>query len=155
MSEMYGSKSKGGSQLSPEFETNPYEKLNDLFFNPELEFIISVEDNYLKQAMVSYLNDINLVQKSADLENHEYMFISLSLGTFNFIEKPNFDGKILHELPYDWNNLIETINDYVTENPFSKPEVIEKDGEFWNKPRNEAKKDDSFLDRIKDKLGKK
>lgn len=148
------------SSLSPEFENNPYEALDDLLFDSELEFIVSIEDNYLKQAMAKFLTDNNLRQKNKNFEDYEYMFISLDLGTFNFIEKPNYQDKRVYELPYDWNELMTELKDYIAENPFEKYEIADKNPESWSIPREDTPGTDytkndgeSFLERAKKRLG--
>lgn len=160
MSEMIGAKKNSAAGLSPEFEHNPYEKLDDMLFDEELEYIISVEDDYLKQALSQFLNDHNLRQKTKDFKSFEYMFISFDLGTFNFIEKPNYKDKRIYELPYDWSELMGELKNYLSEHKFEKHEIADKNPESWSVPRedtpgtqhshNDGK---SFLERAKAKLG--
>ncbi len=159
MSEMI---KKGANGLAPGFETNPYEKLDDLLFDSELEFIVFLEDDYLKQAMAQFLNDNNLQQKNKNYQDFEYMFISLDLGTFNFIEEPNLKDKRLYELPLDWDELMIELRSYIAENPFEKKEIDDKNPESWSQPidngggggkehqtQNDGK---SFMERAKEKV---
>lgn len=160
MSDMIRKGKNDASGLAPEFETNPYEALDDLLFDSELEFIVSVEDNYLKQALAMFLNDNNLQQKTKNFKEYEYMFISLDLGTFNFIERPNYKDKRVYELPYDWSELITELKNYITEHPFEKHVIDDKNPDSWSIPRedtpgtkhtdNDSK---SFLERAKAKIG--
>ncbi len=159
MSEMIGAKKNDASGLAPEFENNPYEQLDDLLFNSELEYIVSVEDDYLKQALAKFLTDNNLRQKTKNFKDYEYMFISLDLGTFNFIERPNYKDKKVYELPYDWSELLSELKEYIAENPFEKHEIADKNPESWAVPREDTPGADhsensgeSFLERAKKKL---
>lgn len=157
MSEMIGSKKNDASGLSPEFEVNPYERLDDLLFNPDLEYIVSIEDDYLKIALAQFLNDNNLQQKTKNYKEYEYMFISFDLGTFNFIDKPTLGDKKLYELPYDWDELMINLREYLEEHPFEKKEEVAKNPESWSQPMsagNEAGEPGgndgkSFLERAK------
>jgi hypothetical protein len=162
MSEMIGAKKNDASGLAPEFENNPYEALDDLLFDSELEYIVSVEDNYLKQAMAKFLTDNNLRQKTKNFEGYEYMFISLDLGTFNFIERPNYKDKKVYELPYDWDELMAELKDYISENPFEKHEISDKNPDSWSQPRTDTpgtnhseNSGKSFLERAKEAVGMK
>jgi len=137
---MIGNKKNDLSGLSPEFETNPYEVLDDIFFNPEKEYIIHVEDDYLKQAIWQFLKDNNLEERTKDF-SHEYIFISFDLGTFNCIEKPNYKDKRIYDIPYDWTELMNLLKSYLSENPFEKKQVVQKDQESWSSPREDFKVD--------------
>lgn len=159
MSDMIRKSKEDASGLATGFETNPYEKLDDMLFDSELEYIISIEDDYLKQALAMFLSDNNLRQKTKDFKSYEYMFISLDLGTFNFIEKPNYEDKRVYELPYDWSELMQELRDYIAENPFEKHEIADKNPDSWSVPRKDTpgtKHTDndgkSFLERAKDKV---
>jgi len=154
---MVGTKNKKNDTtgLGPEFEVNPYEKLDDMLFNPDLEYIVSVEDDYLKIALAQFLNDNNLQQKTKNYKEYEYMFISFDLGTFNFIEKPTLNDKKLYELPYDWDELMISLRDYLEENPFEKKEEPVHNQESWSQPINSNPKQPthndgkSFMERAK------
>jgi len=158
MSEMV-KKKNDSSGLSPEFDNNPYERLDDLLFDSELEYIVAVEDDYLKQALALFLNENNLQQKTKNFKDYEYMFISLDLGTFNFIEKPNYKDKKVYELPYDWSELMMELRNYIDEHPFEKHEIADKNEEGWAQPREDTPGADhsdnsgkSFLERAKGKV---
>lgn len=122
--------------LGLEFNTNPYNKLSDLLYDHTKAIIIEVDDNFLKKAMGSFLESHNFHPKSDKHERHGYMYISLEFGFYNYIEEPNYEGKTVYELPFDWNDAIKQVENYVSETPIEKKEEVVKNPEGWNIPRS-------------------
>lgn len=119
-----------------EFKVNPYDLLDDLFYDEETEMIVHTKSKYISMAAKFFLEEMNFLFYDSDIDS-PIIAINLEEGTFKFIE--HMEDKIELQIPIEWDIFETDIKNYVSENPIVRKKV-EKNPDGWNTPDGEEEK---------------
>lgn len=118
------------------FNTDVMSTLSDMFFDEETEVYGYVNDKFLKVGFSAFAKSLNLEEYPSS-ETAEYVYINLKLGYFKYKENLPEGFMYKYQLPYDWESLIGYVSNYLEKNPITKKEVVEKNTDDWNLPREQ------------------
>lgn len=120
------------SGLSPGYKTDVYSKLDQLLYNKDLEFYGDVEDEYIRIAISTFLDDLKF--KSRD-SNGRYLYVSVEEGIYRFID--NRPDVRVYDLPSDWETFTLKISTYIKDNPLEEDNSKEFSMEEYKKDMEE------------------
>lgn len=117
------------------FTTDVMSTLSSMFSNEETDIYVYCADKYLRMGLYAFLKSLKFTEYLAN-EDDEYVYINMNLGYVNTKTSLPEGIQYKHQLPYDWTFLINEVNEYMSEHPIPEKEIVEKNSDNWNMPRD-------------------